>query len=309
MYKKELKFGGLTLGKLRSLVEIGNEGYIAAAAGHDKDRANLMSQQMSSLESFFGTELREKKGKLVGLSMDGEKLAEITRNFYKALQAYDDEVNDRPPKFVLASGQSVLSALVLPAMKSIRGKVSDSRIDLRNMRSSEIVKSLNMGEIDLAIVSESYLGRGFEKRVLGLVEYKLYIPKSLKAISSKKEAIKSLSELPQATITGVGKRRKTIEELARKRGYEPKFELECSTFNDVAEAVLSGSYCAILPSYLDKKLDSEETYCFEISEFKNLQGKLCLGWKNSSINLKPKKNQIIDEIYEIISKNLKRNFS
>ena len=70
MYKKELKFGGLTLGKLRSLVEIGNEGYIAAAAGHDKDRANLMSQQMSSLESFFGTELREKKGKLVGLSMD-----------------------------------------------------------------------------------------------------------------------------------------------------------------------------------------------------------------------------------------------
>ena len=224
--------------------------------------------------------------------------------FYKALQAYDDEVNGRLPKFVLASGQSVLSALVLPAMKSIRRKVNDSRIDLRNMRSSEMVKSLNVGEIDLAIVSENYLRKGFEKRVLGLVEYKLYIPKSLKAVSTKREALKSLRELPQATITGSGERRKMIEELVRKKGFEPRFELECSTFNDVADAVLSGHYCAVLPSYLDNKLDSEETACFVISEFKNLQGRLCLCWKNSSLILKPKLTQIVDEIVGIISNSL-----
>ena len=76
---------GLSLDRLRALVEVGACGSIVRAAEGDPIRQSQYSRQLKELEDFFQVALAERRGKGVQLTVPGRELARISRFFLLGL--------------------------------------------------------------------------------------------------------------------------------------------------------------------------------------------------------------------------------
>src|SRR5689334_22230885 len=88
MFGKLFALSGLSLDRLRALVEIGSAGSIMKAAGGDPIRQSQYSRQIKELEDFFQTSLLERHGKSVRLTARGKELTRISRFFLLGLSNF-----------------------------------------------------------------------------------------------------------------------------------------------------------------------------------------------------------------------------
>ena len=79
MFERVFAESGLSLDRLRALVEVGAAGSIVRAAGGDPGRQSQYSRQIKELEDFFQTGLVERHGKGIRLTAGGRELARISR--------------------------------------------------------------------------------------------------------------------------------------------------------------------------------------------------------------------------------------
>ena len=306
----EMAFGkqnsGFSLERLKRLVEVRDSGYILKAADGNTTTANLISRQIGELETFFEIKLRQKDGKLKGLSPAGEELAGITDSFLTALQNFKDKQDGIAPMITIGSGETFLSNVLLPCFAELKDSTEDSRITLSNQRSGALVDSLDKGQVDLIIVSERRLRPNDQRKILGKVEYKLYAPKEWEGRIRKFKPLNSISELPYAALSGKGDRKRFVEDELKKIGKEPNYELECSSHIEMAEAVRSGCFCAVLPTFLGKKIEEEKCASFPVPQLKGMHGNLCIAWRKEIYNYKPRIDFVINAIEKIVKGFLKK---
>src|SRR5712671_4362044 len=81
MFSKLFAESGLSLDRLKALLEVGAAGSIVRAAGGDPVRQSQYSRQIKELEDFFRTRLIERQGKGTRLTESGRELARISRFF------------------------------------------------------------------------------------------------------------------------------------------------------------------------------------------------------------------------------------
>ena len=295
-----------SLGRLRSLVRVKRAGYIRKAANYNDSIASMISDDITNLEMFFGkVSLRSKDGRLVGLSDDGLELANIAETFLTSMQNFQDRIDGVEPNIVIGAGETFLTNVLLPKFDKLKDSSSGNRIRLSNMRSSDLPDALDRGEVDLIIVSEKRLNKKHIKRVLGKVEYKLYAPAHRWDLSKySKSRLDMISELPFATLSGHGERKTFVENLMAEKGKTPTNELECSSSVEVLEAVRSGCFCAILPTFLGQSLSQKDFMRFQIDALKEMHGKLCIAWRKETINFKHEIEQVALSIQKIVKEKL-----
>ena len=81
MFSKLFAESGLSLDRLRAMLEVGASGSIAKAADGDPVRQSQYSRQIKELEDFFRVKLMERDGKGMRLTTNGRELARISRFF------------------------------------------------------------------------------------------------------------------------------------------------------------------------------------------------------------------------------------
>ncbi|MDC3284687.1 LysR family transcriptional regulator, partial [Opitutales bacterium] len=144
-----------SLGRLKSLIEVNKAGYILNAAKGNTTEAAKISRQIGELEEFFGkVSLRSKNGRLKGLSKEGKELAVIAENFLVTMQAFQDKIDGIQPSIAIGAGETFLSSVLLPNFADLRESSQGIRINLCNMRSSNLPEALDSGKADLIIVSD-----------------------------------------------------------------------------------------------------------------------------------------------------------
>ncbi len=79
---------GLSLDRLKTLIEVGAAGSIAAAAHGDSARQSLYSRQIKELEEFFGVELTCRRGKVLTLTEAGRELARLAGESMRRLDDF-----------------------------------------------------------------------------------------------------------------------------------------------------------------------------------------------------------------------------
>src|SRR5512141_92385 len=87
MFEKLFQVSGLSLDRLRVLVEVGAYRSIVAAAG-SASRQSQYSRQLKELEDFFNVSLVERSGKNIRLTPRGRELARISRFFLLGLSNF-----------------------------------------------------------------------------------------------------------------------------------------------------------------------------------------------------------------------------
>ena len=157
---------GLSLDRLKTLIEVAKAGSIAAAARGDSARQSLYSRQIKELEEFFGVELASRRGKVLALTGAGWELVRLASESLCLLDDFKSRSRNLPYRFTIGAGDSLHAWVVAPVLASIQKRGLPWLFALENLRNSEIPSKLQNMDIDFGIVRTSALeAEGLESRV------------------------------------------------------------------------------------------------------------------------------------------------
>src|SRR6516225_6529648 len=116
MYERLFAESGLSLDRLKALLEVGAAGSIVKAADADPVRQSQYSRQIKELEDFFRTRLIERQGKGTRLTTNGRELARISRFFMLGLSNFQRGCLREEQTFRIGANATFIRQFLLPAL-------------------------------------------------------------------------------------------------------------------------------------------------------------------------------------------------
>lgn len=284
--QKLLGRSGLTLIRLRVLLEIADAGGIAKAVGKDPVRQSQYSRQLKELEEYFGVELTQRDGKSLVLTRIGQKLAEIIRQNFKILADFAAECANEPIVYHLGAGDCFIQWMILPRMGAFQKAFPDVTIRLCTLRTAQIIDKLHTLRIDFGIMRRDVMPAGFQSILIGNIESALFIPQQLLSKSSDKSDEWVMSSVPIAYMVSTGDFTRRLDEITCKSKLKINIRLECESFPEVCQAIQSGCYAGILPTMAATDLPRDKFVCRNPSFLKKLSGKIALVWNPRIMRLR-----------------------
>ena len=278
-YKSLFDRGGLSLDRLRNFVLISDADGISRAANGDPGRMSLFSKQIKELESFFGAALTVRQGRTIKLTDAGNQLAQLARAYLSGLEDFQQTCQDVPQTISLGSGNSSIEWLVIPQMANLRRSLPNTRFELYDGRTQDLIRQLTDMSLDLALVREDAVERPLKFK-------RLLMPKRLAATISESSLKAAMAELPLATSVG-GQFREQLTAAAAKAGWALRIELSCSGFTAAARAVKTGVYGAALPDMAAVDFAPGEVVQISLPFMKSYARPICLAWNPRLTAVRP----------------------
>ncbi len=283
--------GGLSLDRLRTLVEVVDAGGIAPAASSDPVRQSQYSRQIKELEAAFERKLTRRAGRLLAPTPVGERLAEITREFLLALEDLSNQEDETVRDIRLGAGDSMLQWLVIPQAHAFQKQFPQFRLNLSNLRSSQIIAHIQDMRLDVGVWPGRKIPAGLRGVSLGEIEYAIFMHKELSAIG---ESFRGdwISRIPFATL---GNDTAIFSGKAAGAAGLGKINarLICESFTEACSAVAAGRYAAVLPVMAAKVLP-EPLYVFrEWPGLRSLSRPISLLWNPRVIQIRPESEKCL----------------
>jgi DNA-binding transcriptional LysR family regulator len=292
MSEQLLLRSGLSLERLRSFCAIAEAGSIVGAAGGDLPRQSLMSRQIRELEEFFETELIRRQGRGIVITEAGKHLAAMSREFFKALGEFTARAHDLPAKFSFVAPNSINQWLIIPRLAEIQKRLPEVTFSLFHLQTREIIQSVQECVHDFGIAHEEAVPKTLQKRVLGVLDYRLFVPGDL-AKSLGKEVWSNMDSLPLALPIG-GQLREALDQKMKKRGRSLKVRLECSSYLDALRALRSAAFAAILPGIARVDLQKGTFVEYSLPGFAASQRTICLVWSKRVVEMREKACKVLE---------------
>ncbi|MGZ3451066.1 MAG: LysR family transcriptional regulator [Polyangiales bacterium] len=232
-------FKGLSLERLRSLLDVADAGGITRAAKGEPTRQSQLSRQLGELEQYFGRPLTERRGGRVALTSFGRQVVEHARFTLAGLASLREHANAAPPLFTLGAGDALLHWLVIPRLPRIAKAEPHARFRVIALPAEPLGRALEDGEVDLALLRGDATPPGMHARRLGSVDHALFVPKAIAPRGVKADEL--IHHVPLALQTSDVDFRTRFREQIDVR-------LSCETFPQCLRAVTTGAFAAILPT-------------------------------------------------------------
>jgi DNA-binding transcriptional LysR family regulator len=244
MFSKLFVDNGLSLDRLRALVEVGAAGGMSLAAGGDPVRQSQYSRQIKELEDFFDTGLIERHGRGIRLTAKGRELALISRFFLLGLSNFQNGCHRGGQVFRVGANAVVVERFLIPALAR-RAAEDPMRLGVETAEDREIERRLRDLTLDFGVVSTTPLGRPLQTRIWKRWSRVLWVPKSMAKSAAKAADAWRAGHLPWCGLEGDS----SADEIGTTSEHrEPA--IQCSTFLEVRAAVETGRMAGILPDFL-----------------------------------------------------------
>jgi DNA-binding transcriptional LysR family regulator len=298
MFSRLFSQSGLSLERLRALVEVGARGSIARAAENDPARQSLYSRQIKELEDFFQTGLVERQGRGIRLTAAGRELARISRFFLLGLSNFQRGRLAGGQTYRIGASATFLTAILVPALAHTRRAQAGIHFAVEPVAEEDIERRLHDLTLDFGVVSRSELSRPLQLSPLGSVPLNLWVPRGLaKSAGAAAAAFTSgrlpfawpAAELPPARF-----------ELLQRQ--EPV--LECATFLNARQALARGGLAAVLPDFLAPP--EEAKHYFRLPPPAGIPDRLTfrLAWNPRLLRLNPHSVRQRDHFIQVLSTGL-----
>jgi len=291
---------GLSLDRLRVLLEVRDAGSIAEAAPGDPIRQSQYSRQLRELSEFFGVKLGRRQGKLLKLTDDGARLAELAREQLRSLQDFRSECRADSSDYAITAGDSLLQWLIIPRLGALIHGKQPLRFVTVNLRTHEIVRQLGDGRIDLGILRANAVGSGLKMTPLGTLDYCAVAPASLIKGKKQPELRDILADLPVAVQTTDGQFGRRLREITAGLGLAFRPALACQSFPQTASAVKSGLFAAILPKLALKDFPPKTYVLAEGGVLDQLRREIVLAWNPRIARLRPGATRLIEQMQKLL---------
>lgn len=276
MFNSLFSTRGLSLNRLRVLLEVDTHGSIVVAAEGNPVRQSQYSRQLRELETFFGCELTRRDGRYLRLTPRGKDLANIARENLISLQDFLAACENRTRSICVAAGESTIRWVVIPSLGGICNGLNGERISLENARSAEIIHLLNEARAQLGIMRRTRVPEHLASISIGALEYSLYIPKKLLSSTSVQKST-GLEELVRGIPFGSLESTRALAK-EQQEGDTPPPVLQTDSLPSLCSAIKSGFCCGILPSRAAEELPLSDFACYRPAEVKAMTRELMLVW-------------------------------
>ncbi len=244
MFQRLFAGSGLSLDRLRALVEVGASGSIVRAAGDDPTRQSQYSRQIKELEDFFEAGLVERHGKGIRLTARGKELARISRFFLMGLSNFQRGCKAQGQVYRIGASPTFLTAFAVPLLADPKRTQRGVRFVLEPAGEPDIERRLHDLTLDFAVVRRSTLSRPLQVQDLGAWNVRLWVPRSVCRVPLQALAALAARSLPLAWAGG----EMDLSEVPGLDEHEPT--LTCGTFLEAAAALNEGALAAFLPDFL-----------------------------------------------------------
>jgi|CXWL01.1.fsa_nt_gi DNA-binding transcriptional LysR family regulator len=295
MFDELFSRSGISLERLRALVEIYDAGSIAGAAPGDPVRNSQHSRQLRELAEFFGCELAERKGKNITLTEDGVQLAKSAGQFLQHMQDLAAHCRNDRIAYNIGAGDSLIQWLVIPRVAAIVDALPEIRLGTTSMRTADIVKQVDECRLDLGLVRRTAETRGLRSVNLGRMGYCLMVPNALIAGKVRPMIPDVFRDYPMAMQISAGEFTTRLREIAVQSGPNFRPALACQSLPQVLAAVRSRRFAAVLPELALADLPQNTFTKLAGSELNALRRDICLIWNPRLATIRPHALRLIEQ--------------
>lgn len=295
MFEQLFSHRGLSLDRLRALLEVHEAGSIAQTAPGNAVRHSQYSRQLRELSEFFGCEVAERRGKLVKLTPEGLRLAELSREYLRGLEDFADECHREQALYTIAAGDSLIQWLVIPRLGSVMRQMPSVRFATESSRTHEVVQKVSEWRVDFGIVRKNAVLPEFKATSLGSLRYVAVVPTAL-VPEKRSMSLRDVFALPVALQTTEGEFSRQLLEIAR--ALKPDFQpaLSCQSFPQTASAVTSGAFAAILPELVATQLNPMHIHYVSSPALNPLRRHNYLVWNRRTSGVRPLTTTVAEEL-------------
>ncbi len=287
MFESLFSERGLSLDRLKVLIEVRDAGSIAQAAPGDPVRQSQYSRQLRELSEFFGCEVAQRRGKILKLTEQGERLAELAREQLRCLDDFRSECKQQNVAFTIGAGDSLIQWLVIPRLGKIIDEFPGTHFATTNLRTNEIVQQLTDCRLDFGIIRKNALAPGLKSVSLGVVGYVALVPENLARAKKKLTLRQAIAELPLATQTTDGQFTSGLRAIAKAFDMPLSPALACQSFPQTMAALRSGRFWAIVPEIATRELPSGTAHRISDPALQQLEREAMLTWNPRLVRVRP----------------------
>jgi DNA-binding transcriptional LysR family regulator len=298
MFSKLFAERGLSLDRLKSLLEVGAAGSIVKAADGDPVRQSQYSRQIKELEEFFRIKLIERQGKGTRLTPNGKELERISRFFMLGLSNFQRGCLAEEQTFRIGANATFIQQFLLPVLSPSQKVGASYATEV--VSDDEIEHRLHDLTLDFGIVGSAAISRPLQTKVLGQWRLELWMPKAL--LLNEAGALCSFQEQRLPLVLA----RNELDRLAVSPLAKYAAHLVCDNFLE-ARAVLEGQeLAAFIPDFLAVDKMSKSFVRVRIPKIDSRTFHFHLAWNPRLLRLNPHATRRRDLLESLLSQRLTR---
>ncbi len=278
MFRRLFSESGLSLDRLRALVEVGACGSIVKAAEGDPARQSLYSRQLKELESFFQASLVERHGKGVRLTSHGRELARISRFFLLGLSNFQRGCLAEGQSYRIGADATFSECFLIPLLTESPGQ-SGIRFRIETVAGAEVERRLHDLTLDFGVMKQRVLSRPLQMKELGRCRLRLWVPRSL--FKTELQAVRAFKE-KRLPLAWPATELQSVETLPK--GYEPSLVTE--DFLQARRALAGKHVATLLPDFLPPA-EGAKFFVAPIPQIQELEFTYALAWNPRLLRLNP----------------------
>lgn len=295
MFSKLFAESGLSMDRLRALLEVGAAGSIVKAAAADPVRQSQYSRQIKELEDFFRAKLIERNGKGTRLTSRGRELARISRFFMTGLSNFQRGCLAEEQTFRIGGGATFIRHFLLGAVAGRFCQDGDATHVMEVVNDDEIERRLHDLTLDFGIVTNGALSRPLQTKLLGTWKLELWVPARLDLRPTAATAAFEQGRLPLVLAKRELDGLDTIT-----ASYEPR--LICDSFLEALAALQHNEVAALLPDFLAPAKNSKTFLRVVAPKIDSLSFSFNLAWNPRLMRLNPHAIEKRDWLAEALGK-------
>ena len=242
---------GVSLDRLSTLMKIVDAGSIAKAAEFQTNKQSLFSRQMSELEKGLGLKLFRTEGRNKKVTFVGKQLASSAKAFLGAIEDLRGEVLDNPVPFKIGAGDAVNQWILFPNAAEIEAKFQFKSFEFHNLRTKEIINSVQSGSIDIGIVRKEEVPTGVESLFLRRLDFGLFYPASYDGPKSVKSILRAYHLI---SLSGEGEYTQSTRGLIESSGLDYKAWIHLDSLPMIVNAIKQFDAVSFLPMEAEPEL-------------------------------------------------------
>ncbi len=280
MFTRLFAESGLSLDRLKALLEVGAAGSIVKAANGDPVRQSQYSRQIKELEDFFRTRLIERQGKGTRLTASGKELSRISRFFMLGLSNFQRGCLAEEQTFRIGASATFIRQFLLPVLSGRSLRKGGARYASEVATDEEIERRLHDLTLDFGVVGIAELSRPLQTKILGEWKLELWVPKALLLSTSRAAMAFEQGGLPIVLA-------RELQGLDAVGPVEQQACLACDSFLDSRAALEGQEVAALLPNFLTRSETSKSFLRVHIPKVDACTFHFHLAWNPRLLRLNP----------------------
>ena len=193
------------LNRLRGFYTVVQQGGFTAAARRLRLSQPSISLQVKNLERELGLELLQRHPRGVTPTREGQVLFELAEKLFDTEEEIDAVFSGHAQyegtSLTVATNQSVATHMLPPLLEKYRGLYPKVEISIHNMRTAEIIESVENARTDVGIILIDPLRDGLEARPVAPCEMILITPIDHPLSHRRKVSLRDVTEYPFLSYT------------------------------------------------------------------------------------------------------------